>query len=129
MPAGVVFTPIDSTTGERAVPPCSYQESVILEAFLDGTEPVDPCNEEMGEIMDLPWPFQMPYYTAKPGEPMPTFDAVGVADERLRPTPTPDQQAQLEQFEAEQGFDLAEKWRLKQGFRRPEPEPPTGDGE
>jgi penicillin-binding protein 1A len=70
VPAGVVFTPVDATTGERAVPPCSYQERVILEAFLDGTEPVDPCSEEMGEIMDLPWPFQLPHYTAKPGEPL-----------------------------------------------------------
>jgi penicillin-binding protein 1A len=126
VPAGVVFTPVDSRTGERAVPPCSYQENVILEAFLDGTEPVDPCSEEMGEIMDLPWPFQMAYYTAKPGEPMPTFGAVGVADERLRPTPTPEQVATLERLETEQGFEAAEKWRLKMGFRKPEPEEAQG---
>jgi penicillin-binding protein 1A len=125
VPPGVVFTPIDATTGERAVPPCSYQENVILEAFLDGTEPVDPCSEEMGEIIDLPWPFQMPYYAAKPGEPMPSFNAVDVADERLRPTPTPEEQAELARLEAEQGFEAAEKWRLKSGFRRPEPEENT----
>jgi penicillin-binding protein 1A len=122
VPAGVVFTPVDATTGERAVPPCSYQENVILEAFLDGTEPVDPCSEEIGEIMDLPWPFQLPYYTAKPGEPMPSIGAVEVADERLRPTPTPEEQAMLVRLEAEEGFDAAEMWRLKSGFRRPEPE-------
>ena len=103
VPAGVVFTPVDATTGERAVPPCSYQKNVILEAFLDGTEPVDPCNEEMGEIMDLPWPFQLPFYTAKPGEPMPTTEAVGVADQRLEPTPTAEEQAELDRLAALEG--------------------------
>jgi penicillin-binding protein 1A len=125
VPAGVVFTPVDATTGERAVPPCSYQENVILEAFLDGTEPVDPCREEMGEIMDLPWPFQLPYYTAKPGEPMPTFDAVEVADERLRPTPTPEEQAELDRLAALEGPEAAERRRLKIGVRKPEPGSPT----
>ena len=129
VPAGVVFTPVDSTTGERAVPPCSYQQSVILEAFLDGTEPVDPCSEEMGEIMDLPWPFQLPYYTAKPGEPMPTFDAVEVADERLRPTPTPEEQAELDRVAALEGPEAAEKRRLRLGVKKPEPETPTGNND
>jgi hypothetical protein len=50
----------------------------------------------MGEIMDLIWPFQLPYYTPKPGEPMPTFDAVEVADERLKPTPTAEEQRALD---------------------------------
>ena len=31
----------------------------------------------------------------------------------------------LARLEAEQGFDAAEKWRLKSGFRRPEPEEGT----
>jgi penicillin-binding protein 1A len=122
VPAGVVFTPVDAQTGERAVPPCSYQEEVILEAFLDGTEPVDPCNEEMGEVIDLSWPFQLSHYTAKPGEPMPTMEAVRVADDRLRPTPTPQQRAELERIEADEGFEAAEKWRLRRGIRWPEPE-------
>ena len=95
VPAGVVFTPVDAITGERAVPPCGYQTEVILEAFLDGTEPMDPCREEMADIKDLIWPFQLPYYTPKPGEPMPTFDAVEVADERLKPTPTAEEQRAL----------------------------------
>ena len=64
---------------------------MILEAFLDGTEPIDPCREEMGEIIDEPWPFQLPYYTPKPNEPMPSIEAVEVADERLGPTPTPEE--------------------------------------
>jgi penicillin-binding protein 1A len=91
VPPGVVFTPVDATTGERAVPPCQYQKEVILEAFLDGTEPVEPCHEEIGEIIDQPWPFQLPFYTPKPNEPMPSIEAVEVADERLRPTPTPEE--------------------------------------
>jgi len=96
IPAGVVFTPVDATTGERAVPPCAYQKDVILEAFLDGTEPVEPCHEEMAEIMSLIWPFQLPFYTPKPGEPMPTAEAIEMADERLEPTPTAREQRALD---------------------------------
>jgi penicillin-binding protein 1A len=122
VPAGIVFTPVDATTGERAVPPCSYQQNIILEAFLDGTEPVDPCNEEMGEIIDLPWPFQLPFYVPKPGEPMPTYEAIEVADERLRPTPTPQEQAELDRLAANEGAEAAERRRLELGVRRQESE-------
>jgi len=129
VPAGVVFTPVDARTGERAVPPCEYQTEVILEAFLDGTEPMDPCREQMGEIADLIWPFQLAYYTPKLGEPMPTFQAVEVADERLRPTPTPEEQAELERVEAEEGPEAAEELRLDMGVKKVEPETPTEDEE
>jgi penicillin-binding protein 1A len=129
VPAGVIFTPVDATTGERAVPPCSYQKNVILEAFLDGTEPVDPCSEEMGEIMDLPWPFQLPFYTPKPGEPMPTAEAVEVADERLRPTPTPEEQAEIDRLAAREGPEAAERRRLELGVRKPESGSLTGNDE
>jgi penicillin-binding protein 1A len=88
VPAGVVFTPVDADTGERAVPPCGYQKSVILEAFLDGTEPTEPCREEFADVEELPWPFQIPFYLPKPGEPMPTLQSIEVADERLKPTLT-----------------------------------------
>lgn len=88
IPAGIVFTPVDARTGERAVPPCDYQTEIILEAFLDGTEPQDPCREELALLGELPWPFQVPLYQPKPGEPMPTMEAVEVADERLNPTST-----------------------------------------
>ncbi len=88
VPAGVVFTPVDAFTGERAVPPCSQQTSVVLEAFLDGTEPSEPCREQEVPLRELPWPFQLPFYEPKPGEPMPDSLALEVADERLRPTPT-----------------------------------------
>ncbi len=80
VPAGVVFTPVDYFTGLRAIPSCP---KVILEAFLDGTEPSESCSDEWHRIIDLPWPFQLPYYTPRPGEPTPTPEAIAVADQRL----------------------------------------------
>jgi len=88
IPAGVVFTPVDWYTGERAVPPCRHQTTVVLEAFLDGTEPTEPCREQDVPLHELPWPFQLPYYEPKPGEPMPDTLALETADDRLKPTPT-----------------------------------------
>jgi penicillin-binding protein 1A len=91
VPPGVVFSPIDLMTGERAIPRCPHHTKTILEAFLDGTEPTQPCSERLPGLEDLPWPFQLPFYDPRPGEPMPTGDAVNMADERLRPTPTPEE--------------------------------------
>ena len=85
VPAGVVFTTVDAYTGERAIPRCSGQTDVVLEAFLDGTEPVEPCHERDVVLHDLPWPYQLPFYEPRPGEPMPTPEAIAVADERLTP--------------------------------------------
>jgi penicillin-binding protein 1A len=100
VPAGVVFTPVDADTGERAVPPCSQQTSVVLEAFLDGTEPTEPCREQEIPLRELPWPFQLPFYEPKPGEPMPDSLALAVADERLKPTPTEEEAAAIAAAEA-----------------------------
>ena len=85
IPSGVVFTPVDLRTGERAIPHCSYHGEVVLEAFLDGTEP-DPqeCGELPPNLSELPWPFQLAFYSAWPGEPMPTPEAVEIADRRIR---------------------------------------------
>ncbi len=84
VPPGVVFTPVDYYTGERAIPRCPYHGEVILEAFLDGTE---PDSQECGDVPDglheLPWPFQLSFYTPRPGEPMPTVESIVMADERL----------------------------------------------
>jgi penicillin-binding protein 1A len=80
IPPGVVFSPVDRFTGLRAVPDCS---SVVLEAFLDGTEPADSCDEKLHERHEIPWPFQQAYYIPRPGEPMPTLEAVAVADNRI----------------------------------------------
>ena len=80
VPAGVVFSPVDWKTGLRAIPSCP---TVVLESFLDGTEPTQSCSEEWHRIIEEPWPFQLPFYTPRPGEPMPTPEAVKVADDRL----------------------------------------------
>ena len=94
VPPGVVFSPVDWKTGERAIPRCEHHETVILESFLDGTEPVRSCSERPAGLDELPWPFQLPFYEARPGEPMPNGDAVATAEERLRPTPTPEEEAE-----------------------------------
>ncbi len=83
VPAGVVFSPVDGRTGLRATPACP-PGWVLLESFLDGTEPTEDCRPELHEIVELPWPFQEPYYTPRPGEPMPTPEAIAVADERIK---------------------------------------------
>jgi penicillin-binding protein 1A len=82
VPAGVVFSPVDWYTGKRAIPAC---DKVVLEAFLDGTEPVDSCLPEHLPVEDMPWPFQQPLYAPRPGEPMPSLEAIACADERLKP--------------------------------------------
>jgi hypothetical protein len=51
---------------------------------------------------------------------MPSINAVEVADERLRPTPTPEEQAELDRLAALEGPEAAERRRLKMGVRRPE---------
>jgi penicillin-binding protein 1A len=84
VPPGVVFTPVDYYTGERAIPRCPHHGQVILEAFLDGTEPDSKeCGEIPEGLHELPWPFQVAFYTPRPGEPMPTAESITVADERL----------------------------------------------
>jgi penicillin-binding protein 1A len=91
VPPGVVFSPVDRITGERAIPRCAHHDKIILEAFLDGTEPTESCGDRLPGLEQLPWPFQLPFYHPRPGEPMPSGEAVNIADERLRPTPTPGQ--------------------------------------
>jgi penicillin-binding protein 1A len=91
VPPGIVFSPVDWKTGERAIPRCQHHDTVILESFLDGTEPVRSCSERPTNLEELPWPFQLPFYEARPGEPMPNGAAVATAEERLRPTPTPEE--------------------------------------
>jgi penicillin-binding protein 1A len=84
IPPGVVFTPVDSASGQRAIPRCPHHGEVILEAFLDGTEP-DPqeCGDPPPNLSELPWPFQLAFYSPWPGEPMPTPEAVEVANRRM----------------------------------------------
>ena len=101
VPAGVVFSPVDAYTGLAAVPDCGEGSDVVLEAFLDGTEPSEACNPDLHRLHDMPWPFQQPFYTPRPVEPMPSLEAVAVADERLRPTPTADEQEAAQEAEQE----------------------------
>jgi penicillin-binding protein 1A len=103
VPPGVVFSPVDWMTGERAIPRCPHHGSIILEAFLDGTEPTQPCSERPPGLEELPWPFQLAFYEPRPGEPMPTGDAVNMANERLIPTPTPEE---LEEMTEEELLEL-----------------------
>ncbi len=84
VPPGVVFTPVDYFTGERAIPRCAHHGEVILEAFLDGTEPPSTeCGEIPESLHELPWPFQLAFYTPRPAEPMPTVESIEVADGRI----------------------------------------------
>jgi penicillin-binding protein 1A len=85
VPAGIVFVPVDHFSGRRARPSCP---DVVLEAFLSGTEPVAECTEELHALANLPWPFQRPAYTPHSREPMPTDDAIEIADRRLGGTRT-----------------------------------------
>ena len=85
VPAGVVFSAVDRNTGHVVVPACANTSRVVLEAFLDGTEPTVTCEGDDPTLYELPWPFQVPYYEPREGEPMPTPEAVLCADERLKP--------------------------------------------
>jgi penicillin-binding protein 1A len=83
IPSGIVFSPVDYLTGESALPPCPYHSQVVLEAFLDTTEPAQrPCGARPANLSELPWPFQVAFYTPRQGEPMPTAAAVEVANRR-----------------------------------------------
>jgi len=81
VPAGIVFSPVDWYSGLRAIPTCP---KVVLESFLDGTEPTESCSDDLHALPDMPWPFQLPFYTPRPGEPMPTPEAIAIADGRIK---------------------------------------------
>jgi len=83
VPAGVVFSAVDWYSGHVVVPACSKQSRVILEAFLDGTEPLVTCEGDEPDLWQLPWPFQQAYYTPRIGEPMPDIQSLARADERI----------------------------------------------
>ena len=80
VPAGVVFSPTDRFSGLRASRECG---EVILESFLDGTEPQIECTELWPEIQELPWPLQQPAYDPRPGELMPDLASIQAADDRI----------------------------------------------
>ncbi len=83
VPAGVVFSAVDWYSGHVVVPACADRSRVILEAFLDGTEPLVTCEGDEPDLWQLPWPFQQAYYTPRIGEPMPDLQSLARADERV----------------------------------------------
>ncbi len=83
VPAGVVFSAVDWYSGHVVVPACADRSRVVLEAFLDGTEPLVTCEGDEPGLWELPWPFQQAYYTPRIGEPMPDLQSLARADERL----------------------------------------------
>lgn len=84
VPAGVVFSPVDWHSGHLVVPACSDTATIVLEAFLDGTQPTETCADDILGLAEMPWPFQEPYYQARPEEPMPTPESVECVDRRIR---------------------------------------------
>ena len=58
-------------------------------------------------LRELPWPFQLPFYEPKPGEPMPDSMSMAVADERLKPTPTKAEAAAIAAEEAARATEEA----------------------
>lgn len=70
VPSNVVLRPIEANTG--LLPSGSGQERVILEAFIQGTEPAQGYDPKMSRVMDLPWYQQRAFYgLPKEGERMP----------------------------------------------------------
>lgn len=68
VPPGVEFRAIEYKTGLAAVPGA---ERVIQEAFLAGTGPDRQYDARWARILELPWPQQRPFYTARSNERMP----------------------------------------------------------
>jgi penicillin-binding protein 1A len=67
-PPGVVFHQVEYHTGLLAAPGA---ESIVDEAFVDGTEPVLTYDPEWARILELPWYQQRSHYIPKSGERMP----------------------------------------------------------
>ena len=68
MPPDIVEVPIDYQSGLATAPGA---ETVIVEAFVRGTEPARQYDPRWAEILTLPWYQQRVFYLAKAGENMP----------------------------------------------------------
>jgi penicillin-binding protein 1A len=68
MPSDIVEVPVEYLSGLAAAPGA---ETVIVEAFVRGTEPARQYEPRWREILALPWYQQRPFYLAKAGENMP----------------------------------------------------------
>lgn len=70
VPSNVVLRPIEANTG--LLPAGTAEEKVILEAFIQGTEPAQSYEPTMSRVMELPWYQQRAFYgLPKEGERMP----------------------------------------------------------
>lgn len=86
VPPGVVFVPIDLATGYRATPSCA---KVVLEPFLNGTQPTDLCGDQPHAVSTLPHYLQKALYAAKRGESKEDEIRVTDAPKEAPPMPTP----------------------------------------
>ncbi len=72
-PPGVVIVPMDLTTGQRGVGPCTR---VVMQAFVAGQEPDKDCSGASVAVSRLPYYMQRPFYQPKEAEPtQPANDA------------------------------------------------------
>jgi penicillin-binding protein 1A len=68
VPPGVEIRPVEYLTGFANAPGAAR---VIQETFLAGTSPDRPYDPRWATILQLPWPQQRPFYTARNNERMP----------------------------------------------------------
>jgi len=67
-PPGISLVPVERFSGLLPTPGA---EQVIVEAFVQGTEPVQSYTPQWERVMQLPWFQQRPFYLPKEGERMP----------------------------------------------------------
>lgn len=79
-PPGITMTPIELRSG--LLPSGVLEETVLVEAFVRGTEPGQTYDERWNQILELPWYQQRPFYLPKEAERMPDdFEDVARVDD------------------------------------------------
>ena len=96
VPAGVVFSAVDWYSGHVVVPACADRSRIVLEAFLDGTQPLMTCEGDDPDLWQLPWLFQQAHYTPRIGELMPDLLSLARADERIEEAKEEEEAKELE---------------------------------
>ncbi len=76
--AGVELRAIEPRTGLAAAPGAPR---VFQEAFLAGSAPGRPWTARAETIAGLPWPQQLPFYSPREGESMPSELAIAIAEQ------------------------------------------------
>jgi penicillin-binding protein 1A len=85
-PANIVLVPMDLKTGRRGEGPCGR---VIVEAFVAGTEPTRDCSG-VGEVANLPFFMQRPFYEPKESEPSTPADDASAQPGEGGESPSPE---------------------------------------